>query len=212
MSVKIDFTGKKFGRLTVVSLHEKTASGNVWLCICECGNECKARSGHLNSGHKRSCGCLQKETAARNGKKSAKHGMSKQSEYNTWRSMIQRCTNENHTYYEYYGGSGVTVCSRWLNFSNFLEDMGRRPEGYTLDRISNDIGYSKENCKWSTKKEQSQNRKISKIIKTTDGEMVLSEAARLNGLSVSTLSRRLIRGWSVEQALTTRPNKGNKIK
>ena len=86
-------------------------------------------------------------------------------EYHSWSSMIQRCTNSTRASWKYYGGKGITVCDRWIHsFEAFLEDMGLRPEGMTLDRIDGDKGYFLENCRWATKKEQSSNRS-----KRTDG-------------------------------------------
>lgn len=97
-----------------------------------------------------------------------KHGHTETSpspEYQSWSSMIQRCTNNTRVSWKYYGGKGITVCDSWLyNFEAFLEDMGVRPEGMTLDRIDGDKGYLPENCRWATKKEQSTNRS-----KRTDG-------------------------------------------
>jgi hypothetical protein len=81
-------------------------------------------------------------------------------EYNTWSSMIQRCNNKRNNNYENYGGRGITVCEDWLIFKNFYKDMGERGLGLTLDRIDNDKGYYKENCRWASKSEQQSNRKI----------------------------------------------------
>ena len=86
-------------------------------------------------------------------------------EYSSWNNMMTRCRNKKHIAYKYYGGSGIEVCERWTGkdgFINFLEDMGERPEGYTLDRIDPTKGYSPDNCRWTDKTTQSYNRRPTK--------------------------------------------------
>lgn len=73
--------------------------------------------------------------------------------------MIQRCANPKNIAYPYYGGRGITVCARWQSFPNFLEDMGERPPGTTIDRRDNEKGYSKDNCRWATRQEQDGNKR-----------------------------------------------------
>jgi hypothetical protein len=89
------------------------------------------------------------------------HGQAKRRTrtYGTWVSMRVRCSNPNSRNYKWYGARGVTVCERWSSFENFLADMGERPEGRTLDRINNDLGYEPGNCRWATPKEQIANQR-----------------------------------------------------
>lgn len=114
--------------------------------------------------------------------------------------MRERCNDPNNNRYQYYGGKGITVCDRWDSFENFLEDMGERPEGMTLDRKEADKGYYKENCRWATPKEQQRWRR--KLV-THDGEThsITDWAAKL-GVPLPTVKSRMYRhGYTVEEAL-----------
>lgn len=88
-----------------------------------------------------------------------KHGMSKTKIYGRWMNVLYRCYNVKGNRYKYYGGRGIKVCKRWHDFRNFYKDMGQPPEGLSLDRIDNNKGYSKENCRWATMAEQSKNKR-----------------------------------------------------
>lgn len=92
-----------------------------------------------------------------------KHGMIGTPTYRSWASMVTRCRNPNSTQYAYYGGRGITVCERWLDFRSFLEDMGERPAGTSIDRIDNSRNYEPGNCKWATRAEQNRNRRDTKL-------------------------------------------------
>lgn len=129
------------------------------LCICDCGTFKVVRYPDLRNGKSQSCGCYCVEVGKSGGVGYATtHGKSSSQVYNIWTLMVQRCTNEKCNGYENYGGRGVTVCQQWLeSFEKFYEDMGDKPDGYSLDRIDNEKGYSKNNCKWSTRHEQSIN-------------------------------------------------------
>lgn len=160
MSHATDITGQVFGRLTVVcrngsDKHKKA----LWLCKCECGEERSIATGSLKSGNTTSCGCLHKEDAS---KRFKKHGYTGSKIYAVWKAMINRCRNPNDKDYHHYGGRGIHVCESWLTFENFLNDMGEPIGKFELDRIDNSSGYSKSNCKWSTRSEQMKNTRRSK--------------------------------------------------
>ena len=127
---------------------------------CECGKETETLFRSVLSDKVKSCGCLQREAAALQGRSMKSHGMSTTSTYHIWQSMKQRCYDKNNINYDNYGGRGITVCDDWLAaFQAFYADMGERPDGLTLERIDNNKGYNKNNCKWATYTEQSYNRR-----------------------------------------------------
>lgn len=120
----------------------------------------------------------------------------------TWVSMLSRCENPNDRRYADWGGRGIAVCERWHTFALFVEDMGEKPDGLTLDRIDNDKGYCKENCKWSTQCEQSNNRRTNRWIEHDGKRLTLAQWSRITGIKPNTLKRRLDVGYSVSDALT----------
>lgn len=122
------------------------------LCRCLCGNELVVSSRNLKSGHAKSCGCLQREIVSK-----IRHGLSNTGTRRSYSAMKQRCYNPKQKSYLHYGAKGITVCDRWLqSFDNFLEDMGERPEGHSIDRHPNEDGnYEPNNCRWISRSENS---------------------------------------------------------
>ena len=129
---------------------------------CHCGNEFKAQFQHINRKLTTSCGCIKKANITLMNKENATHNLSKHRLYDTWYQMIQRCKNPKSKHYKNYGGRGIKVCDEWLDINTFINDMyPTYIEGLSIDRIDNDKGYSKDNCRWATNEIQTQNiRKI----------------------------------------------------
>ena len=133
-----------------------------------------------------------------------KHGMYKTAEYMTWQGIKRRCYTKGFKQYADYGGRGITVCDRWMKFENFLGDMGKRPVGMSLDRIDNNKGYSKENCRWATEFEQKRNTRRNRWITFNGETKCLQDWADGIGIKANTLINRLNRSnWPLEKALTT---------
>lgn len=121
---------------------------------CHCGTEFKCVEQSVKSGKTTSCGCYQKQIVTT-------HGLTKHRLCKTWDGMMQRCHNPNNTKYKDYGGRGIKVCERWKDIKNFIDDMFPAfQEGLSLDRIDNNLGYSKENCRWATREIQGRNTRI----------------------------------------------------
>lgn len=157
-----DLTGLRFGRLVaLVPTDRKYFRCIVWKCQCDCGNICFKSVGVLSrrAGGVRSCGCLSREANIKHGKDRIIHGFGGDPIYTIWYHMIQRCENPNNSQYKNYGARGIEVCERWHKIENFVQDMGSRPDGLTLERKNNDKGYCLENCKWATWTEQANNRR-----------------------------------------------------
>lgn len=115
--------------------------------------------------------------------------------------MRDRCLNPKRHNFKFYGGRGITICERWLEFANFLADMGERPDGLQLDRIDNDGHYEPGNCRWVTKQHNARNRSSNRLL-TIDGETkTVTEWALLKGLPPDRVRGRLSRGDSPERAL-----------
>jgi hypothetical protein len=169
--------GDRFDRLTIVGGTKLTSYGRkAWLCRCECGGETYSTAFSLAHGKKRSCGCLIKEVAKATIKMNVhdkftgfgsgpnyQHGQSRSGQntptYQSWRAMKDRCESSTRHNAANYKEKGISVCDRWADsFEAFFADMGERPSGHTLDRIIGSEGYSPDNCRWATPKEQAANR------------------------------------------------------
>ncbi len=154
--IKLISFGEKIGNWTVLGRSNINKYQQVhYDCLCECGKVSSISSSSLRRKRSFSCrGCINKKIFTTHGKND--HYL-----YRTWTSIKQRCYNLNNEKYKYYGGRGINICDRWLNnFDNFINDIGERPIGTSLDRIDNDGNYEPTNCKWVDKKEQTRNRRL----------------------------------------------------
>lgn len=203
MGTKVkDLTGKTFGRTKVLQFHGRVLCGKkietIWLCEClGCGKTLMRKS---QAARKYVGGCVTCANAARR-----THGMTKSSEYKSWQSMNQRCSNPQDDHYENYGFRGISVSERWVDsFENFLADMGLKPsKRHTIDRKDVNGNYTPDNCKWSTPKEQANNRRNNRML-TLNGETLnLSQWCTKLNKKPNTIINRIERtGLSVEDALT----------
>lgn len=189
--------GDVFNRLT--ALEADQTKKRHWRCQCVCGKIAVVLDNKLHSGHTRSCGCLHREVTS-----SVKrtHGRSKTSEHRIWSLMIQRCENPKNPAYPDYGGRGIAVCKEWRSsFEAFFLDMGEKPEGGTLDRRDNNLGYSPDNCRWSTRQGQARNRRSDGRITYGGRSLMPVEWAEEIGSKSNTIRQRIRSGWSVGRAL-----------
>jgi hypothetical protein len=160
----------------------------------------------LKKGFTKSCGCLKSQLAR---DAHLKHGKAGSKIFNTWVHIRARCLNPNTKFYEHYGGRGIKVCERWMDFNNFYADMGDPAEGkerISLDRIDNDGDYEPGNCRWATPKMQTDNQRRSRFHEYQGESRTLRDWAKIKGVSYGQLRQRIYqRGWSFEEAITIPP-------
>jgi hypothetical protein len=198
MPARIDVTGQRFGRLSVLRNAGKNARGRrLVVCACDCGEETVVEPRDLRRGHALSCGCLQKEAVAQSNKvHSTTHGATRTREYNCWNKMKSRCYRAADPKYKIYGGRGIKVCDAWReDFSAFLCDMRPSPSPWhSIDREDVNGDYEPGNCRWATAKEQSRNKRVHRMVECDGSTMPLSEACERKGVPYQSALYRLNRG------------------
>lgn len=201
--------GDVFGRWTVI---RKNTEQRAWLCRCLCGRSSHVQPGNLRGGYSRSCGCLRAEVTGKRSSMRTTHGQTQGGrltpEFKAYWSMRSRCYRSRDDSYPHYGGRGITVCDRWLHGEDglsgvecFLKDMGKRPDGTTLDRINNDEDYSPQNCRWATPTQQIRNRRNTRWVFAWGQRIPLSEALARAGLSRQSFDRRVKMGMPESEAV-----------
>lgn len=201
--IKNRLVGQKFGKLTVLENTGEHQGGHVvWLCRCDCGNLTKVITSNLNPNRQNrtlSCGCHRKELAT-------KHGLYQTKIYKALNRIRQRCFNTSDAKYKDYGGRGITVCDEWMgtngyvNFYNWSIHNGYK-EGLTIDRIDNNGNYCPDNCRWTTRIVQQNNRRVNHNIEINGETHTLTEWSRIKGISATGILGRIRKGWSEEDAV-----------
>jgi hypothetical protein len=189
-----DLKGQQFGRLYVMSFVVLSTKNALWKCRCSCGKVLTVRSDSLTTGNTKSCGCLHRETAANRGKLNRTHGQTNTRLYKIWEGIKKRCLNPNVKAWPRYGGRGITCCDAWLTFEPFKE--WAEGAGYmtnlTIDRIDNSLGYSPDNCRWASVKEQARNKSRCVRLWYKGSWRLLVEIAEELGIKRGTLYRRFV--------------------
>lgn len=195
-------SGMKFWRLTILKLSETRDVRNrqLFLCRCDCGKILIIRRGSIASGETRSCGCYGIERRRESVKT---HGLAAHPIYFVWKGMRARCKTSDPHHARVYLNRGITVCSEWDDFKTFYDDMIHTwKPGLWIERINNDLGYSKSNCRWATQIEQVRNKTNNRLLEFDGKRKPVSEWASVYGMKTMTLFSRLRYGWSVEDSLT----------
>lgn len=206
-----DMIGLKFGKLKVISrAPDRYISGKqvtMWNCHCDCGNDTVVSGHSLRNHHTESCGCGIREA-------SLKHGDTGTKLYREWCGIKRRCYNQNHHSYKDYGARGITMCDEWkddyLAFKtwaetqpNYEEFLNSKKLKLSIDRINNNKGYSPDNCRFATAKEQANNRRSNKLITHNGETLTVSQWADRAGLSQQAFNVRYNAGWTMDQILNT---------
>lgn len=205
MSRRLELTGQKFNRLTVIEyVGQNDRNLSLWRCRCDCGNEIVRTGNAILQGHTKSCGCAKK---CRHDVKKKKHGGSYDALYDVWVQMRRRCHNPKSSAYSYYGGRGISVCEEWrdegtgyISFRAWALQNGYT-KGLTIERVDVNGNYCPENCKWIPKARQSDNTRRTIWIEYNGEKHNLKQWSRILGMSDETIRYRYHRGLPVEEVL-----------
>lgn len=203
---KTKYIGKRLNNFTVIDVvRRETKKQSELKCLCDCGNIFYMFPTFFNQGSYKSCGCKRSETSA---KTHTIHSGSRNPLYLEWRSMMARCHVPSSFNYKDYGARGITVCTEWHDPNAFYEwvaSTGGRPKRATLERIDNNKGYSPDNCRWATMKEQSRNKRSNIFIEYNGKKQCIQDWALELGICHETIRRRYHQGLPVEDVLSVKP-------
>lgn len=217
MGKLIDLTGRRFGRLTVLERSGATKNKEAkWRCRCDCGMEVIVTSSNLRNGRQVSCGCLRQEKSLnRIQDYNSTHKATRNKRlYKIWLGMRNRCENQKHQAYSWYGGRGIKICNEWGIYEIF--ERWALSSGYlptlTIDRINVNGDYTPDNCRWVTRQEQAYNRRDNRRLTFKGESLTITEWAKRLGCSPTCLYYRLDAGWPTEEILTVPPNRTKRHK
>ena len=204
---RLDLVGQRFNKLVVVEFAGLDKRRNSrWKCKCDCGGVAVYTACNLKSMRIKGCGCLLRG-------KRVDVLVADHPDFKCFSAMLDRCYTPTCANYHNYGGRGITVCDRWREggFKVFISDMGPRPTPqHSIDRVDNNKGYSPENCRWATKKEQARNMRTNRLLTHNGVTATVAEWAEKLGVTITCITDRLDKlGMTVEEAVTT-PKRKNK--
>ncbi len=198
--------GDRFGKLIITAAACPCPKGRPqWACLCDCGKSAIVAATRLISGNTKGCGCTRGKYP-----RPPRNRLIDQPEFGVWANMRARTCWPGATGYRYYGGRGITICDRWLSgdgeksgYQCFVEDMGPRPKGATIDRINPNGNYEKDNCRWDTSggEVQANNRRDNVFVTYLGETKTIAQWSRHLGIGRDTLEYR-IEHWPLELAMT----------
>lgn len=207
-----DISGQRFGMLTAVR-YSHSQDGSFWICHCDCGRSSTVRANQLRYGT-RSCGCLSLAAARRNAEAGRERRRSpyphSRALKEVRRNMICRCHVRGTRRWDCYGGRGIKVCAEWRAdpraFYRWATEAGYRP-GLQIDRIDNDGDYGPRNCRWVTPLQQANNTRRNHIIEWRGERKSMADWQRELNFPPGLLSKRLLRDWPIDRAMTIPPRR-----
>jgi len=191
--IRVKIEGQKFFRWTVIKYTKNYQNHSFYLCVCECGTEKEVSGNYLRSGKSKSCGCYNPKTKMLHRRRLGQ----------THYRMLQRCSDPKALGFHNYGGRGIRVCDEWKNFENFYSWAlaNNYSPGLTLDRINNDGNYEPSNCRWATRKENSQNTRVNTYVFVKGEKICVTEAERRLGVDRHTLSAWKKKNYDIDHCL-----------